>query len=73
MIPKPVSAAAEEEEEETEEDDSQIIDLEGINGKKLAVLGGALLFADVLSGLLTGLQVNIRSRFPWISGHCTIS
>lgn len=72
MIPKPVSAAAEEE-EETEDDDSQIIDLDGINGKKLAVLGGALLFADALSGLLTGLQSEHPSRFPWISRPCTPS
>lgn len=54
MLQKPVLAA--DEEEETEEDDGQVIDLDGINGKKLAVLGGALVFADALSGLLTGLR-----------------
>ena len=34
-----------------------MIDVDQINGKKLAVLGGALFVADLLSGALTGRSV----------------
>jgi hypothetical protein len=54
MAQRPV-LAVEEEQDEEDVDDSQIVDLDGINGKKLAVLGGAFVFADALSGLLTGV------------------
>jgi len=49
--------AADDEEAEEEGDDSQIIDLDGINGKKLAVVLGAFVVADVISALLTGRSV----------------
>jgi len=49
--------AAVEEEEEEEEEEGQIINLDGIDGKKLAIVGGAFVFADVLSKLLTGRSV----------------
>lgn len=33
---------------------AQVVDLDSVNPKKLGVLGGAFVFADVLSGLITG-------------------
>jgi hypothetical protein len=35
----------------------QLVDVDQINGKKLAVLGGALFVADIISGALTGRSV----------------
>ena len=61
----PVEAALTEDDEE-ESDDSQVIDLDGVDGKKLAILVGAFVFADVISAFLTG-----RSVIPFPFGHRT--
>ena len=71
MLQKPV--LADDEEEETEEDDGQVIDLDGVNGKKLAVLGGALVFADALSGLLTGLRSEDPIVVPFLNENRGLS
>ena len=61
----PVEAALTEDDEE-ESDDSQVIDLDGVDGKKLAILVGAFVFADVISAFLTG-----RSVIPFPFGYRT--
>ena len=61
----PVEAALTEDDEE-ESDDSQVIDLDGVDGKKLAILVGAFVFADVISAFLTG-----RSVIPFPFGFRT--
>jgi len=59
----PVEAALTEDDEE-ESDDSQVIDLDGVDGKKLAILVGAFVFADVISAFLTGRSV---IPFPFVA------
>merc|ERR1712205_17488 len=61
----PVEAALTEDDEE-ESDDSQVIDLDGVDGKKLAILVGAFVFADVISAFLTGRSV---IPFPFVAQH----
>jgi len=54
---KTALAAAADDDEEEASDDSQIVDLDEVDGKKLAIVGGAFVFADLLSALLTGRSV----------------